>query len=321
VENFSLVVPYFNNERCINNVFATIGSQSVKPNQIVLVDDFSQIPAIEVISQTLMDQLKSLHGVDVIVCRNDSNLGLAATYNRAVSLCDCEAVVIMHPDIVLPSQNELAKLLEPLSDPSVVIVGHQSVAVDICYWEELHLAEKLFVAAAESKRAKGFNGQFDAFRRCVFEQVGGFNSNKFRTAGEDGDFCDRVMKLGGYALSSAVAQHHHDFRGHLGLRGSLKKSVQYGNAQSQQAFKGNMLISAHREILLVLALVSIFIGASIFIAMCFLILVVVLRLPLLVYRRDREKISLLICVGIETLRYFAHVSGFLLGLRYRKQTV
>ena len=319
--DFSLIIPYYNNDACINGAFEAIMSQTLRPRQIVLIDDCSQNRAIDHLDPIVLSKLELSVGARVEVLRNRENLGLAASYNVGIKVCDYGVVVIMHPDISLPSRNELSLLLEPFTDPEVVIVGHHSVAVSDFYWNRLSLPEKLFVAASESKRAKGFNGQFDAFRKLAFDGAGGFNSSRYRTAGEDGDFYNRLKKLGTYKLSVASAQHHHDFRGSFGLRASIKKSLQYGNAQSQMLLTKGILFSAHRELLLSAAVISVFVNTSVAASVGIWIVIVSMRIPLLIFRRDKNLVAFFGCIAIELMRYFGHVSGFFLGVIRQKQTL
>lgn len=289
------------------------------PSQIVVVDDFSNVPASTALSKVLLERLHTSYGINLLFLRNDHNMGLAASYNSAIKHCINENIVLMHPDIVLPSTFEIAKLVEPLESAKVCLVGHKSVPTSIKYWSDLNVSGKLFVAASESKHAIGFNGQFDAFRKSDAEQINCFNSARFRTAGEDGDFRTRMTTRGEYVVSNAKAEHHHDFRGSMDIKGSLRKAAQYGNAQGALLFHGAKIFSAHREFLAVLFLLLFYFRPVFGLAAFSLILVSILRLPCLIFRRDKNILDFFCAFCIESIRFWAHVYGYTCGLLFRKQ--
>ena len=321
MEKFSVIVPYFNNQACINRCFREITNQTCKPSQLVLIDDHSDVHSVGALENFWTTDLKSKYGIDAVFIRNELNLGLAASYNIALQCCMNDIVVVMHPDIVLPSIFEFAELIAPFTDDAVHLVGHKSISTDIGYWSSLSIPGKLFIAASESSRAYGFNGQFDAFRKSAADQVGGFNSVKFRTAGEDGDFIRRMTKNGKYVLSNARAQHNHDFRGPMNLKSLLKKGVQYGNAQGALLFNGGSALSAHRELMVVLFLYFSFTKSNLSLVPLVLILLSISRLPVLIYRRDKNSSQFLVSYLIEICRFFSHVFGFFIGAIFRKQRI
>jgi len=319
VDKFSLVVPYYENQRCVNRCFSEILSQSILPTQIILIDDCSELPAEASLSSFLLSELESKHGVEFLLLRNSKNLGLAGSYNRALQECKYEIVVIMHPDVVLPSVHEVSRLMEPLQNEKVCIVGHRSVPVSDEYWSVLNIPGKLFVGYSQSRRAHGFNGQFDAFRKSVALQESGFDIQKYRTAGEDGDFWSRMARRGVYVLSAAQAEHHHDFRGSMSLTGLLKKSAQYGNAQGALLFKGAHWSSAYREILSIVLVISIFFRSYFFYLFLLLIFISGVRIPALIFRRDRDLNRFFQAYLIELIRFWAHVYGYINALLSGKQ--
>jgi glycosyltransferase involved in cell wall biosynthesis len=319
LEAISLIIPYFENYRCLNRCVIEILKQTVVPAQIIIVDDFSKVPASSALSKKLVQELHSVYEIELLFLRNEQNMGLAASYNVAIEHCSYGNIVLMHPDIVLPTEFEIAKLVEPLQCSKVCLVGHRSVSTNDEFWSSLNVSGKLFLAASESKRAFGFNGQFDAFRKFDAVQINGFDSDKYRTAGEDGDFRLRMARRGEYVVSNAEAEHHHDFRGAMNFGGSLKKAVQYGNAQGALLFRGAKLFSAHRELIATFLLFSIFLRPVFSLAAFFLIVASISRLPILMFRRDRDLLDFVFAFFIELIRFWAHVYGYVNGVVFRKQ--
>ena len=319
MDKFSLVIPYYQNHKCINRCLSEVLRQSLLPTQIILIDDCSEVPAGISLSSSILSEVESKNGVELLLLRNSKNLGLAGSYNRALQECKYEIVVIMHPDVVLPSVHEVSRLIEPLREEDTCISGHRSVPVNDDYWSRLNVPGKLFIGYSESRRAHGFNGQFDAFRKSEAFQVNGFDSQKFRTAGEDGDFWRRMARRGAYVLSAAQAEHHHDFRESMSMKGLLRKSAQYGNAQGALLLKGAHWFSAYRECLVFSLLISVFLRSHFFFLILLFILLSGLRVPLLIYRRDRDLNEFLLAYVIELIRFWAHVYGYMSALWSGKQ--
>ncbi len=319
MEKISLIIPYFENHRCLNRCITEILKQTVLPSQIIIVDDCSSVPASSALLKSLLQELHSVYGIELLSLRNKHNVGLAASYNVALEQCKHENIVLMHPDIVLPSEFEISKLVEPLKCSKICLVGHRSVSTNDEFWSGLNVPGKLFLAASESKRAIGFNGQFDAFRKFDAVHINGFDSDKFRTAGEDGDFRLRMARGCEYVVSNAEAEHHHDFRGAMNFGGSLKKAAQYGNAQGALLFRGAKLFSAHRELLAIFLLFSIFLKPVFTLVVFFLIVASISRLPILMFRRDRIILDFVFAFVIELIRFWVHVYGYVNGVFFRRQ--
>jgi GT2 family glycosyltransferase len=84
---------------------------------------------------------------------------------------------------------------------------------------------------ANPERARFFASNNLAVPRDAFEELGGFDSERFPGASEDRDFCDRWLASGRtlrYA-PAAVVRHAHD----LDLRGFVRQHVEYGRGAAR----------------------------------------------------------------------------------------
>jgi GT2 family glycosyltransferase len=227
----------------------------------------------------------------------------------------------MHPDIVLASSSELSQLLEPFSDEAVVVSGHINCENSSCYWSNRTLWEKSVLAPSLSSRNGGFNGQFDAIRRSAWLAVNGFDAVHFRTAGEDGDFVNRVLSFGKVVISNARAEHQHDSSRIDGFELGLRKSMQYGNAAGALARVHGSYRWLYREYLFVSCLVLFILDSKLVFLPFGVLTISMLRIPFLVYRRDRSVRDFMLLVPYEGLRLFCHMAGCIKGLIEGRQTL
>jgi glycosyltransferase involved in cell wall biosynthesis len=318
--SFGLVVPYFNNQRSINAMLSSVLAQSILPCQIVVVDDCSDISASEIISDCIKEDLRE-NCTEFGIIRNPSNLGLAESYNLGINHIKSDFVVTMHPDVVLPNANEFEILLKEFAVPGVVAVGHKNIRTSDQYWNSLTCWEKAVIAPSESKFAVGFNGQFDAFRKSAALGVGGFRSKIFRTAGEDGDFIMRMSRCGLIKMSAAQAEHRHDFGDKSKFRAGIRKSLQYGNAQGAMARVHGRWFPLYREALSAVFVALIFVDINLALLPFSFLLISILRIPTLVFARDRRIKTFFALIPYELLRLAAHVVGALSGMIVGRETV
>ena len=320
-EPFSIVIPFFNNEDSLWNALISIDSQDQIPSEIIIVDDCSA----NYKCGEILEKFKSRGGP---IChrrlrlhRNVENIGLAATYNVGIGRCRTELIVLMHPDIVLPSSGEISRLLDPLSDQRVVVSSHINCANSSPYWSSRTVWEKSVLAPSLSSRNGGFNGQFDAIKKSAWLAVHGFDAAHFRTAGEDGDFVKRVTEYGKVVISDARAEHQHDSSKMDGFQLGLRKSLQYGNAAGALARVHKSYRWLYREYLSVFCLISYFLSPRWSLLPFCILTISILRIPFLVYRRDRSVLDFVLLVPYEVLRHFCHVSGCIKGLFEGRQTL
>ena len=313
-------MPYFNNQRSINTMLSSVLAQNILPCQIVVVDDCSDIEASETIFECIKEDLNE-KCANLRVIRNPRNLGLAESYNRGIENIQSDVVITMHPDIVLPNANEFEVLLKEFEEAGVVAVGHVNVRTSDHYWNSLTCWEKAVIAPSESKFAVGFNGQFDAFRKSAALDVGGFRSKMFRTAGEDGDFIERITRCGLVKMSTAQAEHRHDFGDRSKFSAGIRKSLQYGNAQGAIARVHGRWFPLYREASSVVFVVLIFVDIYFALLPLSFLLISILRIPALVFARDRRIKTFFALIPYELLRLVAHVVGALSGIIIGRETV
>jgi glycosyltransferase involved in cell wall biosynthesis len=318
---FSLLMPYYGESSSVIAALRSILFQDMHPTQIVIVDNGSSTSLDDVLSGSIEVEDLKRGSVDFCILRKEINVGLAAAYNTGLGFCKYEVIVVMQPDIVLPNSSSMRTLVAAIEPADVVIVGHVNSPVADVYWHRRTLFEKAVLAPSESNRARGFNGQFDAFRKSIAESIGGFKAANYRTAGEDGDFVRRMSKVGRFVVSEARAEHRHDFSKKAGLSICIQKSLQYGNAQGASARHGGGLAPLYREAVLLLSVILILLNPHLTLICIGSWVIMGIRIPFLVYRRDRKLLQGLSLIAIEFLRLFAHSAGAVAGFLRGRQSV
>lgn len=224
----TVVMPIWRNSHTIGRSLDSLLAQADVNFKVLLVDDCCP--------DRTHHQIRDLKNLalqhDIRVITNDRNRGLAGSLNRALGEIDTPLVCFMHPDIVLPSRSELKSLIQPLIEKDADIVGHISARIPQCDFDERPRYARLFLSNSGSRRAKGFNTQFDGMTRRAANELMGFDADHFKNAGEDGDLLLRANHHGlRISLADSAAIHLHHFPSTFGMLEYLRKSSQYGNAQ------------------------------------------------------------------------------------------
>lgn len=196
--NVSIVIPAYNNERTIGLVLKALRIQEYDKGQVevIVIDDGSRDSTVKICEA---------HGVRVI--RNEINSGLAYTLNRGIKLSKHEIVVTLHGDTIPLSTRWLSELIEPFNDPSVAASCSLQQPPN-CKSDDLSLWEKLLWAKLDEHNA--FNDKADAYRKSVLFEIGLFDYETFRTAGEDEDLALRLRQANKkITTTKARVRHNH----------------------------------------------------------------------------------------------------------------
>lgn len=110
-----VVIPLYNYERYIREALDSVASQTLEVLDLVVVDDASTDNSLAVAEQWITQHLPRFNRV--LLCRNDSNSGLALTRNSAFARAETQYVLPLDADnILLPNCAEtLLKAIEPIN--------------------------------------------------------------------------------------------------------------------------------------------------------------------------------------------------------------
>ena len=201
----TFVVPTRNSARTIGACVGSLRAQTYDRCEIVVVDNESTDGTPDIARN---------RGADTVVVAGPER---CAQRNIGARTGTGEIVVFIDSDMVLEPGVARA-IVDRLDDPAVgaVVIPEQSFGEG--YWAQCKVLEKsLYVGNDEAESAR-------AFRREVFEGVGGWNENL--TAAEDWDLDVRI-RAAGTGVARVDSYIWHD-EGRLRLRGTFGKKRYYG---------------------------------------------------------------------------------------------
>jgi len=193
--------------RSVANLVAGIGRQHpyaganpARWMKAIFIDDASTDDTLERLEAELA-AAKLPFAVRVI--RNEENLGLSRSLNRALASVDTEYVLTCHLDCRFGSDDYVARVVDLLDrHPDVAVVSGQPIAdVDagLSHAEKVYLAANLmdiFPDGAGELEPLGFaEGRCDGFRMQVLRDAG-FYDTTLRYAGEDQVLSARIRAAG-----------------------------------------------------------------------------------------------------------------------------
>lgn len=202
----SIIIPVFNAHELTKNCLASIQANT-NYHETILVDNGST-PAYR---QEDINQ-------KVTIVRNESNLGFPVAINQGIRAATGDVIIIQNNDTIC-TQGWASKLLAHLDTYSIVgpltnyCAGIQQVTIPV-YQDEKELniqaAELANTHAGESQEANWIIGFCMAFRKSLWEEVGGFDESMWPCCGEEVDFCMKA-KLAGHKIGIAQDTYIHHF--------------------------------------------------------------------------------------------------------------
>ncbi|HZI16983.1 MAG TPA: glycosyltransferase [Pyrinomonadaceae bacterium] len=212
----SVIVPVYNGGRAVCETVRCLLRQTLRPAQIIVVDDGSTD-----------DTLALLKGFgNEILLLSQRNGGPSSARNHGLRFADADFIAFTDSDC-LPQPGWLSELIGGFSGPDVGGVGGCVRRADNCLFSEY---ADIYGVLAPEVNADGEIMYFPTanvcFRADVLLEAGAFDENFRKPGAEDVDVCIRVRDLG-YKLrysESAVVLHHHK----NSLRALLRTMTNYG---------------------------------------------------------------------------------------------
>lgn len=220
--DISVIIPAYNNSRTIGAVLRSLKNQVLSNGtlEVIVIDDCSKD-----------DTSKICESYGFKVVTNEQNKGLGFSLNKGIMLTNNEIVVTLHGDAVALSRTWLSELTQPFVDPSIDASCSLQKEPDlnsdyICLWE------KLLWAKLDAHNA--FNDKADAYRRSTLTQIGLFDYETFRTAGEDEDLLLRLRRVNKKVVATnapILHDHHNNYKSSFQcLQSLLSKEFTFGRA-------------------------------------------------------------------------------------------
>jgi len=205
----SVIVSMRNSETTIVECLRGLTSQDYPIAEILVFDNVSTDHSCE-----RVEAYRPQSPVPLRLIRQTVNGGLSASYNAGARQAISQLLVFVHSDSVLPSSQELRKLVEPLLEDEKAVASHSVLLMPSEVWQRFPFWQKYLFARVAMREAPCMCGKFDCVRKDVFVGVGGHNEKRFTATcgygGEDSDLNSRLRRAGRVVGSSARVVHLHD---------------------------------------------------------------------------------------------------------------
>lgn len=175
----SIIVPYFNRIHYLKELIESVHKYADMPYQLIVHDDAS-------VDNSTPEVFNMRENMSTIITNIGHNLGLCASMNRLVKTSTSEYIVYLCDDCALVS-NCLKDIVNIISKPYVGYL-HLTGATS----PELNLKDTKFQVSGIK------SGSALAFRRSVFDEVGGWREDVF-TGASDVTFMTSILKKGYFA--------------------------------------------------------------------------------------------------------------------------
>ena len=209
---YAIVIPTYNGENCgIEDLLKSINSQSLKPNNIFIMDSSS-------IDKTVEICLKYNCNVEII---SKSNFNHGLTRMEAVNKCiDEEFVVLLTQDVLFENNSSINNLLESFKDENVSAAYGRQIPRKTSSYSEIISREFNYPLNSRVKNKENIDelglstafcsDSFAAYRISDLKIIGGFPKTSF---GEDMLVAAKLILQGKSVayVSSAEVIHSHKY--------------------------------------------------------------------------------------------------------------
>lgn len=222
--NISVVIPHYKTasllKRNLPYVFASVKKYSQGKVEIIVVDDGSEVDVLRQI-KSVIEKIKSqkTEEIQIKFLHNKHNLGFASTINEGVKNAIGEVLVLLNTDVI-PHEDFLEPLVFHFRDRRVFAVGCLDQSIEnkkvVLRGRGLYGWKRgLFIhrrGEIDKKDTDWVSGGSGAFRKDIWEKLGGFDSLYNPFYWEDIDISYRALKSGYKILfeSKSVVEHRHE---------------------------------------------------------------------------------------------------------------
>jgi len=227
----SIIIPNYNGASLLEENFSSV-LEAVQfyikdpknTAEIIYIDDASTDTSIDILNSNKL-KVKDKN-IAIVIMQNKKNIGFSFTINRAVAASIGEILVLLNTDVI-PEKEFLKPLLSHFTDEKVFAVG--------CMDKSIEGAKTILRGRGIGRWQRGFlmhqrgevnktvtlwvNGGSGAFRRSIWDTLGGFNTFYSPFYWEDIDISYRAIKSGYKVIfePKSIVIHKHE-------KGAIKKA-------------------------------------------------------------------------------------------------
>lgn len=214
--SISIIIPNYNGEKLLKKNLPKV-IKAVGNSEIIVIDDCS--------TDGSLNELVSLRG-KVKVIKNKKNVGFSTTVNRGVRESSGEIIVLLNTDVV-PETGFLTPMISHFGDDNVFAVGCMDKSIEgdkiilrgrgLGEWRRGFLVHSR--GDVDKTNTLWVAGGSGAFRKSIWEKLGGFDELYSPFYWEDIDLSYRALKSGYkvYFEPKSVVVHEH-------AKGSIKNT-------------------------------------------------------------------------------------------------
>lgn len=215
--NLSIIIPNYNGESLLKKnlpkIFNELNSQKEYKYEVIVVDDASTDSSV----LCLENASKEFENLKFVV--NEKNLGFPSTVNKGVGKSTGEIIILLNTD-VYPQENFLKPLLGHFSDEKVFGVGCLDKSIEgektvlrgrgLGEWKKGFLVHRR--GEVDKTNTLWVSGGSGAFRKSIWDTLGGFNELYNPFYWEDIDLSYRALKSGYKVLfePKSIVFHEHE---------------------------------------------------------------------------------------------------------------
>ena len=243
----SVVTPNYNGVKFLNSYFETLLIQSRFIEEIIIIDNASTDGSVEFIEEFIRSPN---YPIDIILVKNDENLGFAPAVNQGIELAKSEYIYSVNNDVelewnaleeIIKAMDESIELGEnPFSFQSKMIQHHNRKLIDDAGDEYTILAWTKKIG--DGKPVERYNEKREIFSSCagaalyrksVLDEIGLFDEDFFAYV-EDIDLSYRAQIYGykNYFCPNSIVYHY----------GSATSGSRYNEFKIKLAARNNVFL-------------------------------------------------------------------------------
>lgn len=204
IEPVTIVLPMRNAATTVLFSLQSINKQTYPIKEVIIIDNASSDNSI-----SLVKKFSKNSKIPIKLITRKRNESLGSSFNEGVKNSKSEFVILMHSDCALPTDEEVAKLVEPIRLDKDVVATFPTILLSKSVWETYDFWIKYYLARAVGKEIAGLTSKFDCIRKDVYQKIGGFDVPNFGMGSEDADLHHRLIKVGKVTKSNARVIHLH----------------------------------------------------------------------------------------------------------------
>ena len=220
----SVVIPNYNGkellEKNLPKVFEAANYYSQKSGEnieIIIIDDASTDNSVESIKYYVSSIKRK--NIQFKILQNGNNLGFSSTVNKGVGEAEGEIVVLLNTDVA-PQEDFLEPLIPHFKNSKIFAVGCMDKSIEddkvilrgrgIGSWQRGFLVHKR--GEVDKTNTLWVNGGSGAFRKSIWNRLGGLNELYNPFYWEDIDIGYRALKSGYklYFEQKSIVIHEHE---------------------------------------------------------------------------------------------------------------